>query len=250
MTGSFLPDTGLKMKDLAMIVPVALTIITFIIYWFIADSQKLRSLFYERYDDDTASTYHILLSKVMGFIIMGVVPMAICLLVIPDYSLKDYGLALRPETRPETILWILILSPVVMVLTFLGANKPLNLLSYPQIRAKIWKPVTILIAVTGWALYLLGYETLFRGILLFPVADNLGIWPAVTINTALYSATHIPKGINEAVGAIPLGIVLCLLTLGTGTIWIAFFVHLFMALTNCFASLKYNPDMIFQVKSR
>jgi len=64
----------------------------------------------------------------------------------------------------------------------------------------------------------------------------------------LYATTHIPKGLRETLGALPLGLVLCLLTLTSGTIWIAFFVHLAMALTNSFAALKFHPDMVY-VKS-
>jgi membrane protease YdiL (CAAX protease family) len=72
---------------------------------------------------------------------------------------------------------------------------------------------------------------------------QFGVWPAIAINVALYSSTHIPKGLDETIGAIPLGIVLSLLTLLTGTIWIAFFVHLTLALTNSFTALKFNPEM-------
>jgi len=39
---------------------------------------------------------------------------------------------------------------------------------------------------------------------------------AIIINTILYSATHFYKGVQEVIGAIPLGIVLCLLTIDTG----------------------------------
>ena len=95
----------------------------------------------------------------------------------------------------------------------------------------------------GWAAYLFGYELLFRGVLLFPLADELGVWTAIAINIALYSATHIPKGLDETIGAIPLGLVLCILTLYTDTIWIAFIVHVIMAWTNTFTALRFNPEM-------
>jgi membrane protease YdiL (CAAX protease family) len=73
------------------------------------------------------------------------------------------------------------------------------------------------------------------------------MWPAITINSALYSATHIPKGLDETIGAIPLGFVLSLLTISSGTIWIAFIVHVVMAWTNTFTALKFHPDMKIQL---
>jgi len=84
---------------------------------------------------------------------------------------------------------------------------------------------------------------LFRGVLLVPLVEPLGVWAAIAINIALYSATHIPKGLDETIGAIPLGFTLCLLTLASGTIWIAFFVHLAMAWTNSLTALKYSTEI-------
>ena len=95
-------------------------------------------------------------------------------------------------------------------------------------------------------MYLFGYEILFRGFLLFPLAEHLGVWTAIAINISLYSATHIPKGLEETIGALPLGLVLCILTLASGTIWIAFVVHVAMAWTNSFTALKFHPDIHYK----
>ena len=60
--------------------------------------------------------------------------------------------------------------------------------------------------------------------------------------------TTLDKGLDETIGAIPLGLVLCILTLASGTIWIALFVHVAMAWTNCFTALKFHPDIHYQPK--
>ena len=108
--------------------------------------------------------------------------------------------------------WIFVLSAIIVPLTYLSAQKPKNLANYPQIRAKVWSKNAFINAL-GWFLYLFGYEFLFRGVLLIPLIEPLGMWPAIAINIALYSATHIPKGLDETIGAIPLGFALCLLTI-------------------------------------
>jgi membrane protease YdiL (CAAX protease family) len=177
---------------------------------------------------------------------MGVSPTVICLFFLPDYSLADYGLTILPKTTLFSVIWTLGLSALVIPLAYISAKKPKNLVNYPQIRAKVWTNRTVFINALGWFIYLFGYEFLFRGTLLFPLVDTLGVWPAIAINIALYSATHIPKGLDETIGAIPLGLVLCLLTLQSGTIWIAFLVHVAMAWTNSFTALKFHPDIHYK----
>jgi membrane protease YdiL (CAAX protease family) len=239
-------DFSWSPSTLTSVLPVLLSLVFFVAYWFTAQSDRIKASFYSKYDKDTASIKHIFFTKYMGFLLMGVAPTVICLLFLPDYSLADYGFTILPETTLFSVAWTLGLSALVIPLAYISAQKPKNLVNYPQIRAKVWTNKTVFINALGWFIYLFGYEFLFRGTLLFPLVDTLGVWPAIAINIALYSATHIPKGLDETIGAIPLGLVLCLLTLQSGTIWIAFLVHVAMAWTNSFTALKFHPDIHYK----
>lgn len=229
--------------DLRISLPLLLTLAFFSIYWFTSKSEKIKKRFYDKYDHDQASFKHIFFTKYFGFISMGILPTILCLVFLPELTLADLGLTFIYKTAQFSIFWILGLSILIIPLVYFSAKKPKNLLNYPQIRAKVWTKKMIFINALGWFLYLFGYEFLFRGILLIPLIEPLGMWPAIAINIALYSATHIPKGLDETVGAIPLGFVLCLLTISSGTIWIAFIVHVVMAWTNTFTALKFHPEM-------
>tara|TARA_B110000037_G_C17037731_1_gene472336 strand:- start:446 stop:1186 length:741 start_codon:yes stop_codon:yes gene_type:complete len=229
--------------DLRISLPLLLTLAFFSIYWFTSKSEKIKKRFYDKYDHDQASFKHIFFTKYFGFISMGILPTIFCLVFLPELTLADLGLTFIYKTAQFSIFWILGLSILIIPLVYFSAKKPKNLVNYPQIRAKVWTKKMIFINALGWFLYLFGYEFLFRGILLIPLIEPLGMWPAIAINIALYSATHIPKGLDETVGAIPLGFVLCLLTISSGTIWIAFIVHVVMAWTNTFTALKFHPEM-------
>ncbi len=242
-------DLSWHQSDTYIFFPILLAILFFSIYWFTAKSEKIKSKFYNRNEPEQASLYHITFNRIVGFVSMGIFPIGICLVVLPRYSPAGYGLGFNSATSMFSLLWIIVLSIVVIPVAYFSAQKPENLLNYPQIRTKLWTNKTALINSAGWVLYLLGYEILFRGVLLFPVADQIGVWPAVAINIALYSATHIPKGMAETIGAAPLGLVFCILTLQSGTIWIAFVVHLVLALTNCYTALKFNTGMQY-IRSR
>ena len=229
--------------DLRISLPLLLTLAFFSIYWFTSKSEKIKKRFYDKYDHDQASLKHIFFTKYFGFISMGILPTILCLVFLPKLTLADLGLTFIYKTAQFSIFWILGLSVLIIPLVYFSAKKPKNLVNYPQIRAKVWTKKMIFINALGWFLYLFGYEFLFRGVLLIPLIEPLGMWPAIAINIALYSATHIPKGLDETVGAIPLGFVLCLLTISSGTIWIAFIVHVVMAWTNTFTALKFHPEM-------
>jgi membrane protease YdiL (CAAX protease family) len=239
-------DLFWREEDITVFLPIMLATVFFAVYWFVAKSEKLKNWFYHKYDFDLASVRHITFNRLVGFMAMGVLPGITALLFIPGYTLAGFGVGFRAETWLFTLAWTIGLAAVVMPLAYFSARKPRNLINYPQIRAKVWTRRTVVVNALGWALYLFGYEFLFRGILLFPLVEQIGVWPAIAVNIALYSATHIPKGLEETIGAIPLGLVLCLLTLASGTIWIAFLVHLAMALTNSFTALKFHPEMQYR----
>ena len=114
---------------------------------------------------------------------------------------------------------------------------------YPQIRVKEWDAKLIVSYSLAWCAYLFGYELLFRGFLLFPLVDSIGVWPAIAVNIALYSVSHIPKGIDETIGALPFGIILCIVTLQTETIWASFFIHVLLVLSNSLVALRFHPEM-------
>ena len=237
------PDLTWKNGDFQTFFTILISIGFFTIYWFIFKSEKIKKSFYSKYEFDKAASRHILFTKYAGFVLMGIFPIVLALLFLPHLGLKDYGLTIIRTTTLTSIAWILGINALIVPVSMMSAKQPKNLINYPQIRTKVWTKKLIIHNALGWAFYLFGYELLFRGVLLIPLVESMGLWPAIAVNIALYSATHIPKGMDETIGAAILGLVLCLLTVSTGTIWIAFLVHLAMAWTNTFTSLKYNPEM-------
>lgn len=228
-------DLGWMEGDMQIVLPMMLCLVGFSAFWGVS---KLKSV-----NDGTVK--NILFTKYWGFFTMGVMPAAVALYLMPEYSLADYGVTCNPESTVNSIIATLVLAALTIPLAYMTAKKPSHQVNYPQIRETHWTGSLVVKNALGWSAYLIGYEFLFRGIMLFPLVDAMGVWPAIAINTAMYSATHIPKGMDEAIGAAPLGIVLCLITLMTGTLWVAIVVHILMALANSFSSVYHNPEMKF-----
>jgi membrane protease YdiL (CAAX protease family) len=118
---------------------------------------------------------------------------------------------------------------------------------YPQIRVKKWTLSLLILSGISWMVYLFAYEYLLRGVFLYSCAEELGIIAAIIINVSIYSLVHLPKGAKETIGAIPMGILLCILTLHFGTIWAAFWIHCSLALSNEWFSIRYHPEMKIQI---
>lgn len=225
---------------------IALGTLAFILFWFTSQSERTKNFFFKRYSKEKASVRQFLFSKWLGLLVLGILPALILIIADPQFTLEGLGLNLPMNRIAYVFGWTGILGALVIPLAFLSARKEKNLVNYPQIRSKSWSKLTIFQTLTGWAVYLLGYEFLFRGILFFPLLNALGLWTTIGINTAMYSLSHAPKGLDETIGAIPLGVVLCILTYTSGNIWIAFLVHWLMAITNCFTAFYHHPDMHYQ----
>ena len=236
-------DLNFYYKDLHIFIPVVGTLISFIIFWFAWQSDKLKQRLIDQNGHDWGSAKLVIYTKILGGLSMGLLPAIAYLIAFPETTLKDFGWTLPSETLFATLVWSVGLGLLMIVLVSNNAKKPASLQFYPQIRAKTWTPKMLRGSILGWTVYLLGYEALFRGVLFFPLVEHIGLWPAIGVNIGLYSGTHIPKGLKETIGAIPLSIALCLLCVQTGNIWIAVIVHIAMAWTNVLVSLKHNPEM-------
>jgi membrane protease YdiL (CAAX protease family) len=75
-------------------------------------------------------------------------------------------------------------------------------------------------------LFLFSYEFFFRGVIFFSCLGSFNLLTAISITTVLYVLIHSFDSRNEILGAIPFGIVLCLFSYNTNSIWPAFLIHL------------------------
>ena len=176
-------------------------------------------------------------SKLSGFVIYGIVPFLAALLL---FKLSPAEIGLQWFAHWTDILIVILLIVVVCVFTKWAASSEKNIQKYPQIKLQTWTVPVFITSYLGWVIYLLAYELLFRGILL-NVCLPFGTWPAIAINCVVYAIVHVHQDKSEFFGAIVFGIVLCLLTIYTGTILAPFLVHLSLSISTEIWSIKNNP---------
>lgn len=182
----------------------------------------------------------VLYQRIMGVVILGFLPVTIIYLS-GTKNIIDFGVD-WPDL--ESYFWTMILSLVILPVTYFNSRTKENLKMYPQIREKEWSIGILIISALSWIAYLLAYEFLFRGFLFFASLPVLGLFFAIVLNTIIYALAHLHKGFKEIIGSVPLGILLCYLTHLTGTIWVAVFLHIVLALSSEWFSLWAHPDMV------
>ena len=236
-------DFALRESHLQVLIPIFIGLISYLVYWFYQESHGLRIRAAAKYGDEQASKRIILSAKYLGAVSLGLIPFLTYIVAFPETTLASLGLALNKDMRLLTWILGLGIGGVLSVFIALNAGKSSIQKKQPEIRVAAWSWTLVLNNLLAWTVYLLGYEFFFRGVLFFPLMEAIGIWPAVAVNALFYAGVHLPKGLDETLLAIPLAVGLCMLTAISGTIWIAFLVHLCMAWTVTLAALKKNPEM-------
>ncbi len=214
---------------MSAVLSISAVTLAYCIYYFAWNSPFLHGWFVKRWGKEPALAYWIYFVRWVGVAAFGGFSLLVCL--VQDIDLQEVGVEFKHPVI--TLIWTLGLGAVVIVLNYFAARSPSNLAMYPMIRTALPWPRQLLIkSALTWAAYLLAYEFAFRGFLFFTCLEVMDLPLAITINVAIYVLAHIAKGWREVVGSVLMGTVLCLLTYRTGTIWIAFLVHVALAWGN------------------
>jgi membrane protease YdiL (CAAX protease family) len=227
---------------------ITTTLVGYYAYYYLSHSALMKRFFSRLFSGDNFWLRWVLFQKATGFIFMAFFP-ALLYLLFFDGSLTDFGLSLHH--LQDNWKWLAFFLIFFILLNSFLARKAGLMEQYPQMRINSWTRSRFILSAFGWILYLLAYEYLFRGLLLFSAYEAFGVWPAIAINVAIYSAVHFPKGMGETLGAIPFGILSCILALSTGTILIPFAAHASLAVSMEYFAIKYNPEMnLMMIKSK
>jgi len=215
--------------------------ITYLIYWFAPESVFWKKMSGKgKKNNAIVSRNSIYSQKILGFLLLGPITITAASLWGPASDIR-YGL-LWP-TGPHILLWFLVPSIIAFLTMALRPLKSIKPEYYPQVRLEQWKPQDIFLNSLFWVLYLFSYEFAFRGLMFFPLLNIVGFWPAAIIGTVVYSSVHIPKGAQEALTALPFGLLLYYIAMETSSMLIPFFIHLILALMNDYRALKVSSEM-------
>ena len=184
----------------------------------------------------------IIFERYMGAVILGLLP--IIILNFNNIPPQNFGIAMSKITW--TVAFILLFSALIIAMNSKRAVKVDNYSIYPQVRFVDWSILQFAIYASGWIVYLLAYEYLFRGVVFFGLkAAGWSLLANASFNGFMYAFAHLPKNKKEILASIPFGYLLCFITEFTENIWAAVVIHIMLALSNSFFAIKGNPEMRF-----
>lgn len=212
----------------------------FACYYFLSKNGQLSIRLSSIFPSVHPAVIRVMLQRAWGVLFLGIIPFIIVMLGFRSTP-SDFGLHFTFLQPPP--LWSYALIPMIPVMSYFTASMPSNLAFYPQIRSNSWTRGTLWINGVSWIVFLIAYEFLFRGFLLFSSLPLLDPFYAIILNVGLYASAHFYKGPSEVVGSIPIGFVFCYMTLMTGNIWSAVTIHSIMAISHEWFSLRAHPEM-------
>lgn len=161
-----------------------------------------------------------------GALLLGAIPLGLTV------ALTDLGTDALGLGRGNPGAAVRVLGPFVPIILFVvirGARKAVARDEAPSILQPSWTPRDRILNAATWLVYLTGYELLFRGILLLGLVPALGASAALGVSTGLYVLAHLHKSAGETLGSMPVGILMAVATLQSGSIWGAVVLHTLIA---------------------
>ncbi len=217
------------------------TLVFFYLYYYIAHSSAPGNAVYKNSTGIYRELRLFFFRKLAGFVFLGVIPAFLYVSLLKG-SFGKFGFTI---THFYNNLFIIIGLTFIIAFLLFMVHKKNPCKNTLQIKADKWNNSLFAYNILGWCFYLLAYEFLFRGILLFECYESFGFWPAVAVNVTIYSAIHMVNGKDQAIGALFFGGLACYLTLTRGTVLIPLFMHIALSGFSDYFSIKLNPDIGF-----
>ena len=147
----------------------------------------------------------------------------------------------------KDLLYACVLFVLLFPFFWIASKRPSVQAQYPELRIKERSQRLVLMSAVSWFVYLVGYEFLFRGVILLCGIAEWGIWNGVGVMTALYVLAHLDKSADETFACFFAGPIFAFATIWDSSIWIAIFLHVFVAVGTENLAAKNNPDFHMNV---
>jgi uncharacterized protein len=154
-------------------------------------------------------------------LLLGVCPV----LLARCWGMRPADLGLGPGRVRRGLTWLGVGLPLAVLAGYIGARSPAVRAVYP-LDGALNPAAGFFVPHALWQfLYFGAWEVLFRGVLLFGLRNRIGAGPANLVQTALSVVAHFGRPLDEAMSALPAGLLFGWVDLRIGSVWYIAVVH-------------------------
>jgi len=137
-----------------------------------------------------------------------------------------------------------VMAMIAIISTGLVVRNSEHFKLYPQLKPQQWTTKLVTLNALSWSGYLIGYEILLRGYLLFSCMLEFSFPISMLVNLVIYGIANLHRSEREFLLSIPFGAILCYSVYVTGNVWPAVFGHIVVALSNDYFSYKASKKIL------
>ena len=182
---------------------------------------------------DNLQYWKIIYHNTMSFVIFFCIGLLYCKFVIKK-SPKSFGL--QKGNIKLSLILVLIALPITAICGLVTTLNPEMSATYPLVDLKVYGVwYYVILYFFSYFLYYVGWEYLFRGILLKSSKNKLGVYSAILLSTLVSALIHTSiagfgKPMVETLSAIPAGLIFGYIAHKTDNIYTSLFIHFFVGL--------------------
>jgi len=210
------------------------------ISWYFTSRNFFRINIFPHYQNNSdVYLYEYLYWFTTDFITLFILAILIIKFVIKE-DLKDYGLQ-AGDYKAGLIISAIFLGVMLVIIWFVSAT-PDFATKYPHLQStkNSWRDFYIY--ESGMLLYMIGWEFIWRGFMLFGLKEKFGYY-SVLIQMIPFVILHNGKPVAETFGAIAGGIALGMLAFRTNSIYYCVFSHMgVMFSIDVISTLRYRAN--------
>ena len=143
---------------------------------------------------------------------------------------------------PSSRGWLLAVASAAVLIPIVarGSSRPAMFERYPEFRQPNATRTQQFWSAVSWAVYLFGYEVLFRAYILALCIDAMGLVAGICAHTAFYVVAHLHKPAGETLACFLMGPLFAIIMLNAGIVpvWL---LHLCIAVVGEQMSGRSNP---------
>jgi membrane protease YdiL (CAAX protease family) len=231
------------MENALLILTLTTASVGFMIWYSLSSSLRLPFRYQVMYDANPPYVNRVLRRRTLAAILFAGIPMLIIFLTNLIGRPSWHELNISYKWSGEVAMYAGTGAVIVLLYNLVYARTDTNLVIYPEVRVRFWRPNLLIWSTVTWLVYIMAVEFFYRGLLLQSLLNKLDPVPAIAASSALYSLIHYFRLNRLTIASVVWSVTSCFLVLHTDSLWPSVIIHLTLCLSLEWLSIRHHKEM-------